>query len=107
MKEFRKGKNCTEYYSSLEDLRKAWGRKPIEKKRPKDENVLQEKREKFLGVCPVCKSPMKYASPSYSVCSNADCKGRNIAKQGEEPRYITVIREFDSKGKTIALNLFD
>ena len=44
MREFRNGKNCTEHYSSLEELRAGWGLKPLEKKRPKDEKVLQEKR---------------------------------------------------------------
>ena len=107
MREFRKGKGCTEHYTSLDELRVAWNCRPITKKRPKDEDALKEAREKFLGTCPVCKSPMKYVSLSYSVCGNEECKGRNIAKQGEEPRYITVIREFDSKGKNIAENLFD
>ena len=107
MKEFRKSKGVTEYYTSLEELRAAYGLKPVTKKRPKDEKALNEAREKFLGTCPVCKSPMKYVSPSYSVCGNADCKGRNIAKKDEEPRYITVIREYDLKGQEIAKNLFD
>jgi hypothetical protein len=107
MKEFRKDKHCTEHYTSLEELRAAYGCKPITKKRPKDEDVLKEAREKFLGTCPVCKSPMKYVSTSYSVCGNAECKGKNIAKQGEEPRYITVVKKFDLKGVEIAENLFD
>ena len=107
MREFRKSKGVTEHYTSLEELRAAYGLKPIIKKRPKDEDALKEAREKFLGICPICKSPMKYVSSSYSVCGNIDCKGRNIAKKDEEPRYITVIREFDSKGKVIAENLFD
>ena len=107
MKNFRMGHNVTEHYSSLEEMGKAWGCKAITKKRPKDEVALKEAREKFLGVCPVCKSPMKYVSSDYSVCGNVQCKGRNISKKDEEPRYITVIREFDDIGKTIAMNLFD
>ena len=107
MREFRNGKNCTEHYTSLADLGKAWGCKPVTKKRPKDEERLNLVRVNFLGVCPVCKSSMKYVSSDYSVCSNTECRGKNIAKKGEEPRYITVIREFDEKGKEIAANLFD
>ena len=107
MKEFRKDKNCTEYYSSLEELRAGWGLDPIEKKRTKDMGKLQAQREKFLGTCRACKSPMKYVSSKYSVCSNENCRGINIAKKGEEPRYVLSIREFDSKGETIAKNLFD
>lgn len=107
MKEFRKDKNCTEYYSSLEELRVAFGLKPIEKKRTKDMEKLQVQREKFLGICPVCKSPMKYVSSQYSVCGNTECRGKNIAKKGEEPRYVLSIREFDPKGVEIASNLFD
>lgn len=107
MKEFRKGKGVTEHYTSLEELREAWNCKPLTKKRPKKTDELEAAREKFLGSCPVCKSPMKYVSSDYSVCSNELCKGKNIAKKGEEPRYVTVIREFDERGKIIAQNLFD
>lgn len=107
MREFRNGKGCTEHYTSLADLRAGWGLDPVSKKRPKDEERLNSVRVKFLGVCPVCKSSMKYVTSDYSVCSNTECRGKNIAKKGEEPRYIIVIREFDDKGKEIAANLFD
>lgn len=107
MKEFRKAKGVTEHYSSLEELGQAWGCKPKFKKQPKDQKALQEAREKFLGTCPVCKSPMKYVCSDYSVCSNEKCKGKNISKKGEEPRYVLVMNEFRGKAKEIAKNLFE
>ena len=107
MKEFRMGNGVTEHYNSFAEMGKAWGCKPVTKKRPRDEEKLNSARTKFLGVCPVCKSPMKYVSTDYSVCSNTECRGRNVAAKGEEPRYVTVIREFDEKGKEISSNLFD
>ena len=112
MREFRKSKDCTGRYTSFDELREGFGLKSIRKKRPKDEKVLQEKREKFLGTCPVCKSPMKYVSSNYAVCGNVDCKGKNISPKGEEPIYITVIKEFDRGGTNpmgieIAKNLFE
>ena len=107
MREFRKGKNVTEHYNSLEELRIAFGCKPLTKKRPKDEEALKESREKFLGTCPVCKSANKFISPQYVVCSNVDCRGKNISAKGEEPRYVLSMRELDDRGQIIAQNLFD
>jgi hypothetical protein len=107
MREFRNGKNCTEHYSSLDELGAAWGCAPVEKKRTKDKEKLKIQREKFLGVCPVCQSSNKFVSPQYVVCSNVDCKGKNIAAKGEEPRYVLSMRELDAKGKIIASQLFD
>ena len=40
MKEFRKDKNCTEHYTSLEELRKGFGLKPVIK-RTKDAEKLE------------------------------------------------------------------
>ena len=40
MKEFRKDKNCTEHYTSLEAVAKAFGCKPVIR-RTKDENKLE------------------------------------------------------------------
>lgn len=107
MREFRKGKNVTEHYSSLKELGKAWGCNPVEKKRTKDKEKLEAQREKFLGTCPICKSLNKFVSPQYVVCSNVDCKGKNIAPKGEEPKYVLSMRELDAKGIEIAENLFD
>ena len=49
MREFRMSKRVTEHYTSLEEMGRAWGCKSVTKKQPKDEKVLQEKREEFLA----------------------------------------------------------
>ena len=106
MREFRKSKDCTEHYTSLEELRTNFGLAPNSRK-TKDANKLKAQREKFLGTCPICQSANKFVSPQYVVCSNVDCKGKNIAAKGEEPRYVLSMRELDAKGIEIAENLFD
>lgn len=107
MKEFRKGKDVTEHYTSFAEMAKAWGCAPVEKKRTKNADKLKAQREKFLGTCPICQSANKFVSPQYIVCSNVDCKGKNIAPKGEEPRYVLSMRELNEKGIEIASHLFD
>ena len=112
MREFRNGKNCTEHYSSLEELRVGWGLKPIEKKRPNDEKVLQEKREKFLGTCKVCKQTLSMIkSTNVLACKNPECRGIKMTSTNEDGSertwYIPVTRMIDNRGMQIAENLFD
>lgn len=112
MKEFRKSKGVTEHYTSLEELRAAYGLKPIEKKRPKDEKVLQEKREKFLGTCKVCKQTLSLIKGTNTLaCQNPDCKGVKMTSTNEDGSekawYIPVTRILDDKGAKIAENLID
>ena len=112
MKEFRKAKGVTEHYTSLEALRAGWGLDPVGKKRPKDEKILQEKREKFLGTCRVCKKPLTLIKGcNVLACQNTDCKGIRMTSQNEDGTerewYIPVTRILDERGFDIAMNLFD
>lgn len=113
MKEFRKANGVTEHYTSLEALRAGWGLDPVEKKRPKNEKVLQEKREKFLGTCRVCKHPLVLINGcNVLACQNPDCKGVKMTSKNEEDGtekvwYIPVTRVLDERGFEISQNLFD
>lgn len=111
MREFRKSKDCTERYTSLEELRKAYGLKPV-KKRTDDEEKLKIQREKFLGTCRVCGKPLSWINDtSVCACKNPECKGfkmTSTTEEGEEKVwYIPVTRMLDSQGMQIAQNLFD
>ena len=111
MKEFRKDKNCTEHYTSLSDLGKAFGCKPITK-RTKDQEKLSKQREKFLGVCRVCKQPLHLVSgTNVLTCTNSECRGIKMTSTNEDGStyewYIPVNRTLDEKGFEISQNLFD
>lgn len=111
MKEFRKDKNCTEHYTSLEELRKGFGLKPVIK-RTKDAEKLQSQREKFLGTCRVCKKTLSIVSGTNILCcQNPECKGLKMtgkSKDGlDKEWYIPVTRVLDERGAEIARNLFD
>ena len=112
MKEFRKSKDCTEHYTSLESLRAAWGLKPIQKKRPKTEEALKTAQEKFLGTCRVCKHPLVLINGcNVLACQNSECKGIKMTSKNEEDGtekvwYIPVSRVLDERGAEIAENLF-
>ena len=112
MREFRKSKDCTEHYTSLEELRAAWGKQPV-KKRTDNAEKLQAQREKFLGTCPACKNILSYIyGSSYKVCKNEDCRGVKKTGKDEEGNekiyYVPYIsKPLDEHGKEIAMVLFD
>lgn len=111
MREFRKGKNCTEHYTSFSEAAKAFGCREVVK-RTKDENKLAMQREKFLGICKVCKQPLHLVSGCNVLsCTNPDCRGVKMTGTNEDGStyewYIPVNRVLDSKGAEIARNLFD
>lgn len=76
MKEFRKAKGVTEHYTSLEEMGKAWGCKPVIKQ-TKDKDKLKKQRENFCEHyrCKACGQPMTYLGESMMACSNEKCKG--------------------------------
>lgn len=112
MREFRAAQGVTEHYTSFEALRAGWGLPELTKKRPKDEKVLQEKREKFLGICRVCKKPLSLIEGcNVLACKNESCRGVKMTSQNEDGTerewYIPVTRILDDKGFEISMNLFD
>ena len=112
MREFRKAKGVTQHYTSLEELRTAFGLKPV-LRRTKDADKLKAQQEKFLGTCKVCKQPMTLISNSNVLaCQNPECKGFKMTSKNEEDGtekiwYIPVTRVLDEKGFQIAMNLFE
>ena len=112
MKEYRLGRNTTEHYTSLEDLRKAWGCRPINK-RTLDEKKLQSQRESFCSKhkCKVCGKPMLWMNgTSVMSCNNPDCKGiKNVRTDLDGNEIVTYLPSYDlldSVGSEIANNLF-
>ena len=109
MKEFRKAKNVKEYYTSLEDMRVAWGLKPVSKK-TSDEKKLEEQRERFTNSnrCKACGHPMTFISDSNIMCcTNETCKGikhQTINEKTGETKvwYTPSYKVLDEKGAMIA-----
>ena len=112
MREFRKSKDCTEHYTSFEELRKGFGLKPI-KRKTDDAEKLKAQQEKFLGTCRVCKHGLVLVKgTNILTCQNPDCKGMKITSNNEEDDsekvwYVPVTRMLDGKGMEIAENLFE
>lgn len=110
MKEFRKDKNCTEHYTSFEELGKAWGLKPVIK-RTKNENKLKIQKNKFLGICPYCKEQLSYVGGNVIVCKNEKCNGKKVEKEYEDGSksvmYYPYVKLLDKRGENIAQNIFD
>lgn len=110
MREFRKAKGVTERYTSLGELRKSFGLKPI-KKKTNDEAKLKAQQEKFVGICKVCKKPLTWIEGTNTLaCKNEECKGIKMTSKNEDGTekvwYIPVIRMLDSDGMDIAERLF-
>ena len=111
MSYYRLSKGTTAHYTSLEELRAAWGKEPFVK-RTKDENKLKTQREKFCGkhLCQACKAPMEYIGGNVMACTNPNCKGiKNEHKDKEGNMYITYSTSYDllkPLGAEIASNIF-
>lgn len=111
MREFRKAKGVTERYTSLEELRTAFGLKAV-RKRTTDAEKLKAQREKFVGTCKVCKQPLSWIEGTNTLaCKNPECKGVKMTSKNEDGTdkvwYIPVTRMLDSDGMEIALRLFE
>ena len=111
MKFYRKSKGETEHYSSFEELRDAWGLKPVIKQ-TKDKAKLEKQKEKFLNghLCSACKKPLTYIGGNLLTCTNENCNGQKhekILESGEKRIWYTTVYELlDDKGSEIAMNLF-
>lgn len=111
MKEFRKAKGVTERYTSLEELRKRFGLKPVVKQ-TKDKDKIQKQRENFCNhhKCKACGSPMIYLGESVMTCGNENCKGvkhERIDNEGNVIVTYSVSYELlNDHFKEIATNIF-
>lgn len=112
MTEYRMDKTTTEHYTSFEDLAKAWGRKPVNRK-SKNEQKLNKDKENFLKkhMCPACKTPMTWnESTNICVCNNPECKGIKRERIDHETGETTVSYSvpyhlLDETGTSIAINI--
>ena len=110
MREFRKSKDCTEHYTSLEELRTNFGLAPNSRK-TKDANKLKAQREKFLGTCKICKQPLSWVeNTNVCACKNPSCNGIKMISKNEDGTerawFIPIIKMLDETGMQIAMNLF-
>ena len=98
MKVIRLGNNTTEYYSSFEELGKAWGCKPVSKV-TKDMKKLKDQQEKFRGKhkCKACGEPMEFINnTSTMACKNPRCKGiKNVRIDKEGNEIVTYLPSYD------------
>ena len=76
MSNYRMSKGTTEHFTSLEEMRTAWGMKPVTKK-TSDKKKLKEQQERFLSKhkCKACGTPMTYIHGNVMACKNPECKG--------------------------------
>ena len=111
MKAYRLSKGVTEHYTSLEELRAAFGLKPLTKQ-TKNNDKLAIQRSRFCNknLCPVCKQPMEWIGGNLLVCKNENCTGYKHevdTDMGENNIYYTpVFKILDEKSAEIANNLF-
>ena len=112
MKEFRLGKNTKEHYTSLEDLRVAWGKEPIIKK-TKNKKKLKDQQENFCSrhKCKACGEPMVWIGGSMMTCKNENCKGIKVEEKDKDGNiirieYLVSYTLLDDKGTLIAENIF-
>ena len=108
---YRLSKGTTEYYTSLEDLRKGWGLPELRKK-TKDEKKLKGQQERFVSrhKCKACGSPMEHVTGNIMACTNKDCLGIKTEKTDKEGNiivtYLTSFDLLDDTGAIIAENIF-
>lgn len=112
MNAYRMAKGVTEHYTSLEDLRAAWGCKPITKQ-TKDKEKLKKQREDFCNrhLCPACKNPMTYVNGmNVLVCKNEKCLGikHEVTTNTGETKvfYSPAFDLLDEKAYEISENIF-
>ena len=113
MKRTKMSMDTTTHFTSFEELRAAWGLKPLTKKRTKDTKKLESQREAFCKkhLCKACGRPMTYIGGNQMVCSNQDCMGIRFERKGKdgntEVHYSPSYELLDDKGAVIAYNIFD
>ena len=111
MKKFRLSKGVTEHYTSLEEMRKAYGCKPVIKQ-TKDKEKLKMQRENFCKWhrCKACGEPMTYLGGSMMTCANEKCKGIKNEKKDKDGNviitYSVSYEILDDKYEEMAKNIF-
>jgi hypothetical protein len=66
-----------------------------------------KKKEKFLGICRICKEPLSYiGDTNVVVCTNEKCRGYKNENKEDESEWSPIFRLLDDKGLNKALTLF-
>ena len=101
MSNYRMSKGTTEHFTSLEEMRTAWGMKPVTKK-TSDKKKLKEQQEKFLSKhkCKACGTPMTYIHGKGIEIKREDKDGNEMVS------YINSFCTLDDLGAEIASNIF-
>ena len=113
MKNFRLGKDTKEHYTSFEEMRKAWGCKPISRK-TKNEKTLKDQQEKLCKkyLCKACGQPMSYIpGSSLMTCKNENCEGIKEEIKDKEGNvvkveYLVSYKFLEPRDKSFAENIF-
>lgn len=103
--------NGKRYYSFDEIGQELFGLKPY-KRVTKDKQKLAAQREKFLGVCPHCKHPLKYVyGTNILSCENPECKGKKVSITKEDGEEKVIYKPFykilSDKGLEIGTTIFE
>lgn len=110
MNNYRLSRGVTAHYSSLEELREAYGLKPFVK-RTNDANKLQKQQEVFCGKhkCKACGKPMVWTGGNVMTCQNPACKGIKVERETPEGKIVSYVTSYDlldDIGAEIAGNIF-
>ena len=111
MKAYRLSKGCTEHYTSFEELRSAWGLKPVTKQ-TRDKEKLTKQRDTFCSkhICSNCKKPMTWTGGNVMACLNPQCPGikhEQVLETGDTKVWYSPSYDLlDGLGSEIAENLF-
>ena len=101
-KYMRQEKNGVRYFSFQEIY---------EAKKKKKPNIPEERKQKFLGTCKVCRHSLKYISgTNVVICANEKCNGISIKTKmdGEDITiHKPVFRLLDKRGVEIASTMFE
>lgn len=107
----KKESNGKIYYSFDDIGQELFGLKPY-KRVTNDKQKLAAQREKFLGVCPYCKKPLKYVyGTNVLSCDNGECRGKKIVLTGNDGEERVVYKPYfkiiSDKGLEIGTTIFD
>ena len=86
----------------------------IEIKEKKEDEKSKVKKEKFLGTCPYCKSPMSFSGGNFVYCGNDKCKGvpqktkqKESSEEKEERIFKPYFRQLTPGYADYGLKLFN
>ena len=86
----------------------------VSTKEKKEDEKSKVKKEKFLGTCPYCKSPMSFSGGNFVYCGNDKCKGvpqktkqKESSEEKEERIFKPYFRQLTPGYADYGLKLFN